>query len=164
VTPTLCSRKKASSRLAGMRWETSPRFTTTARPSRWPSPKHSPRQPGAIPNYAGQLLRFVHEMQVGDLVLYPSKRDRMVHFGRVTGGYIYDSHSSPHYPNRRPVQWLKAVPRTQFNQGALYELGSAMSFFQVRNYADEYRAALVGNAQAEPVNQDETVCSRSRRH
>ncbi len=75
VTPTLCSRKKASSRLAGMRWETSPRFTTTARPSRWPSPKHTPRQPGAIPNYAGQLLSFVHEMQVGDLVLYPSKRD-----------------------------------------------------------------------------------------
>jgi restriction system protein len=28
-------------------------------------------KPGAIPTNAGQLFRFVHEMQVGDLVAYP---------------------------------------------------------------------------------------------
>jgi restriction system protein len=38
-------------------------------------------KPGAVPTYAGQLLRFACEMQIGDLVLYPSKQDRMVHFG-----------------------------------------------------------------------------------
>lgn len=114
-------------------------------------------KPGAVPNYAGQLLRFVGEMQIGDLVLYSSIRDRMVHFGRVEGAYVYKPRTSPHYPNQRPVAWLKAIPRTQFTQGALYELGSAMSLFQVKNYADEYRKALEGGIVATPVNQDETV-------
>jgi restriction system protein len=114
-------------------------------------------KPGAIPNYAGQFLRFVCEMQVGDLVLYPSKKDRTVHFGQVEGGYSYDPQTSPPYPNKRPVKWIKAVPRNQFTQGALYELGSAMSLFQIKNYADEYRAVLAGGTEAEPVDQDETV-------
>src|SRR5512133_1938223 len=44
-------------------------------------------KPGAIPNYTGQLYRFVHEMKKGDLVVYPSKHDRMLHIGRVKGAY-----------------------------------------------------------------------------
>ena len=92
-------------------------------------------KPGAVPNYAGQLLRFVCEMQTGDLVLYPSKQDRLIHFGRIQGGYVYSPQVSPGYPNQRTVKWVKAVPRTEFSQGALYELGSAMSLFQVKTYA-----------------------------
>jgi restriction system protein len=114
-------------------------------------------KPGAIPNYAGQLLRFVCEMKIGDLILYPSRRDRTVHFARIESAYTYSPQASPQYPNQRSVRWLKAVPRTQFTQGALYELGSAMSLFQIRNYADEYRAALTGDVHVEPVKQDETV-------
>jgi len=114
-------------------------------------------KPGAIPNYTGQVFRFACEMQVGDLILYPSKQDRKVHFGQVCGGYQYAPQSSPGYPNQRAVKWLKSVPRTGFSQGALYELGSAMSLFSVKTYADEYRAALEGVASPEPVSQDETV-------
>lgn len=116
-------------------------------------------KPGAIPNYTGQLFRFVNEMQPGDLVLYPSKQDRLVHFGRVEGPYRYDPAQSKEYPNVRAVKWLKTVPRTQFTQGALYELGSAMSLFQVRNYADEYRAALENGNVVTPVEKDETVAA-----
>jgi restriction system protein len=114
-------------------------------------------KPGAVPNYAGQLLRFVCEMQVGDLVLYPSKQDRLIHFGRIQGGYVYAPQVSQGYPNQRTVKWVRAVPRTEFSQGALYELGSAMSLFQVKTYADEYRAVLEGVALPEPVSEDETV-------
>ena len=46
------------------------------------------------------------------------------------------------YSNRRKVKWLKHLPRTAFSQGALHEVGSALSFFQVKNYADEYLKAL----------------------
>jgi restriction system protein len=117
-------------------------------------------KPGAIPNNAGQLFRFVHEMKAGDWVIYPSKRDRLIHLGRVEGGYEYDPKTEPGYPHRRAVKWLKAVPRTHFSQGALYEIGSAISFFMVKNYADEYRAALEGKAAAPaPVAQDETVAA-----
>ena len=114
-------------------------------------------KPGAIPNYTGQLFRFVHEMKPGDFVAYPSKRDRQIHIGKVTGPYQYNPALDAGYPNLHAVQWLKAIPRTQFTQGALYEIGSAMSLFQVRNYADEYKAALEGHPEAPPVAQDETV-------
>jgi restriction system protein len=99
-------------------------------------------KPGAIPVAAGQLYRFLHELQVGDYVLYrPKYGDKKIHLGRVTGTYRYDP-SESNYPNQRTVEWLKAFPSTLFTQGALYEIGSAMSFFQIKNYADEFFAAL----------------------
>lgn len=118
------------------------------------------KKPGAIPNNAGQLFRFVHEMKQGDIVVYASKRDRQIHLGRVEGDYEYDPKTEPGYPHLRAVKWLKAVPRTHFSQGALYEIGSAMSLFAVKNYADEYRAALEGKAVVPaPVAQDESVAA-----
>lgn len=115
-------------------------------------------KPGAIPNNAGQLYRFVHEMKVGDLIAYPSKRDRQIHLGQVEGNYKYDASIEPGYPHIREVKWLREVPRTHFSQGALYEIGSAMSFFLIKNYADEFRAALEGKAAVvAPVAQDESV-------
>lgn len=115
------------------------------------------KKPGAIPNNAGQLFRFVHEMQPQHLVVYPSKRDRMIHIGRITGPYKYDPQLEPGYPNLRSVEWLKKCPRTNFTQGALYEVGSAMSLFQVKNYADEFLAALEGKAPIQPPADDTTV-------
>jgi len=114
-------------------------------------------KPGAIPNYAGQLYRFVHEMRVGDLVVYPSKVDRQVHIGRVEGAYRYDAKLEPSFPQHRAVTWLQSIPRTRFSQGALYEIGSALSFFQIRNYAEEFRAALEREPQTPPPVEDETV-------
>lgn len=114
-------------------------------------------KPGAIPTNAGQLYRFVHEMKPDDLVVYPSKRDHHIHIGRITSAYGYDPDLEPVYPNLRSVEWLKTVPRTRFTQGALYEIGSAMSLFQVKNYADEFLAAVEGKPPAEPVVGDVTV-------
>jgi restriction system protein len=42
-------------------------------------------------------------------------------------------------------------------QGALYELGSAMSFFQISKYADEYSSILDGKPVTTPVADDITV-------
>jgi restriction system protein len=61
------------------------------------------------------------------------------------------------YPNQRQVKWLRVAPPTQFSQGALYELGSALTLFQVKNYAHEFRAALAGEVKAQPAEADETV-------
>lgn len=102
-------------------------------------------------------------MKVGDAVVYPSKSDRHLHFGRLEGPYRYDP-SEAGYPNQRAVTWLKKVPRSQFSQGALYELGSAMSLFQVKNYSDEVITILEGKAGASaiPVKEDETVAEVSK--
>jgi len=115
------------------------------------------KKPGAIPNNAGQLFRFVHEINLDDIVVYPSKRDREVHIGKIKGKYRYDTSKEPSYPNRRDVEWLRSVPRTQFSQGALYEIGSAISLFQVKSYADEFIAALEGIIGPVGVDDDETI-------
>jgi restriction system protein len=115
------------------------------------------KKPGAIPNNAGQLFRFVNEIGVGDWVAYPSKIDRHIHLGRVTGGYEFNPDVNPRYPHQRPVEWLHAVPRTMFSQGALFELGSAMSLFQVKNYVDELIAVLEGQPPMQTPTEDETV-------
>lgn len=39
----------------------------------------------AIPTIAGQAYRFVHEAKANDIVVYPSKHDRLVHIGRLDG-------------------------------------------------------------------------------
>ena len=119
------------------------------------------KKPGAIPVDAGQLFRFVHEVHIGDLVAYPSKADREIHLGRIEGEYHHVVDTDVTYPQRRSVKWLRSVPRTQFSQGALYSVGSAMSFFLLTNYSDEFREAVEGKATAVPVANDETVAGVS---
>jgi len=115
------------------------------------------RPQGAIPVYAGVLYRFLHDMKPGDFVVYPSKRDRQVHIGRIEGPYKYDAGAHSHYMNVRPTRWLRAVPRTHFSQGALYEIGSAVTLFQVRTYAHEFLAAVEGKKAPEIAEADATV-------
>jgi len=115
-------------------------------------------KPGAKINSASQLFRFLHEMKVGDLVCYPSKADRQIHIGHVVGPYEYDPSEVPSYPQQRRVDWKSGVPRTSFSQGALYEIGSALSLFQLKNYADEFLAAVDGKTTIGPVvAEDESV-------
>jgi len=111
-----------------------------------------------IINSASQLFRFLHEMKVGDLVCYPSKADRQIHIGEVTGDYRYDESTSASYPHRRSVKRLRSLARTAFKQGALYEIGSALSFFQLKNFADEFRGAIQRQTTDTSLStEDETV-------
>lgn len=115
------------------------------------------KKAGAIPNIAGQMFRFVYEMQIGDLVMYSSKHDRHIHIGKVEGAYTFNAKPDPGYSHHRAVSWVRTLPRTHFSQGALYEIGSAMSFFQVKSFAEEFRAATEGKVTPPPVSADETV-------
>lgn len=94
-----------------------------------------------IAHSAGMLYRFIHEVQIGDYVVFPSKTDRKINIGIVEGDYYFEANDGE-YVQRRKVKWLKHLPRLNFSQGALYEVGSAMSFFSVKNYADEFLSAL----------------------
>ena len=95
---------------------------------------------GAIPIHAGILYRFVYEMKNGDVVIFPRKLSREIWIGKVVGEYKYEPQYD--YPHLRKVEWLKKYPRTRFSQGALYEIGSAMTFFQVKSFAEEFAAAI----------------------
>ena len=108
---------------------------------------------GSIANGAGMLYRFVCEVQIGDYVVFPSKIDRKINIGIVEGNYEYNP-DAVEYVQQHKVKWLKHLPRTAFSQGALYEVGSAMSFFSIKNYSDEYLSALEKNFQKEDISND----------
>lgn len=110
-------------------------------------------KPGAIPVWAGILLRFAFQMQTGDLVIYPYRPDSTLNFGRIEGDYYWDTDGAFHR-NRRPVTWLKTgVPRAQFSKSARYEVGSAVTLFRVKNHAEEFEAFLHGS----PLTLPDTV-------
>ncbi len=113
---------------------------------------------GYVSVSVGMLFRFCHEIQTGDYIVFPSKQDRMINIGEVTGNYVFNANQNP-YSHQRSVKWLKHVPRTAFSQGALYEVGSALTLFSVKNYADEFLSALdKGFRQVPPSpDDDETV-------
>lgn len=122
---------------------------------------YSNAKKGSVPTSSGMLFRFIHEIQVGDYVVFPSKSNRMINIGVVKGAYMYVE-SAAEYVQQRSVEWIKHLPRTAFSQGALYEIGSAMSLFAIKKYADEFLAALdknfKGNSAAE-YDEDESVAA-----
>ena len=102
------------------------------------------------------LYRFVHEIQIGDYVVYPSKMDRMVNIGVIEGEYRHVP-EAVEYTQQRSVRWIKHLPRLTFSQGALYEIGSALSLFSVKNYADEFMSALDKGFKKDLQVEDESV-------
>lgn len=94
-----------------------------------------------VATQAGQLFRFVCEAKIGDYIVFPSKSKRMINIGQIEGDYFHDP-DTDRFVQQRKVKWLKELPRAAFSQGALYEAGSALTFFQIKNYADEFLAAL----------------------
>lgn len=102
---------------------------------------------------AGQVYRFVNEAKIGDIVIFPSKFDRKINIGRITGEYYYDS-SDKEYPQKRKVEWLHHIERSNFSQGALYELGSILSFFNVKNYYDEFENIIENKVKRKQIEED----------
>lgn len=99
-------------------------------------------KPRAIAIWAGILRRFAFELAEGDLVVFPSKTDRTLNFGEITGAYEYHREARVH-PHRRPVRWLRTgVPRGIFPTSALYEIGSALTLFKVKRHAELFREFL----------------------
>ena len=116
---------------------------------------------GSVPTSSGMLFRFMHEAQIGDYVIFSSKSDRKINIGVIESDYHY-APSAGEYVQQRDVKWLRHLPRTFFSQGALYEIGSAMSFFAVKNYADEFLSALdkdFNNHVSETNEEDESVAA-----
>jgi restriction system protein len=114
-------------------------------------------KPMVIAINAGELYRFIHEIKSGDIVVYPSKHDKHVHIGEITGPYKYDKKISNTYPHIRPVNWRNKFPRTHFSQGALYEIGSLIALFQIKNYAEEFKSALIRKSEIIPIREDNTI-------
>ncbi|MBU4566399.1 MAG: restriction endonuclease [Desulfarculus sp.] len=104
---------------------------------------------------AGILRRFINEMKPGDIVVYPSKLEKTIHIGEIVGEYEYNPKINSMFPNQRKVKWLEHVPRKAFKQGALYEIGSLLTTFQIKNYASEIYSILEHeNIESDPDTDD----------
>jgi restriction system protein len=101
-------------------------------------------KPGTIPVSAGVAYRFAIEMKMGDIIVYPSKADRMINIGIVESEYRFVDNAPVECPQQRSVKWLKQIPRAAFSQAALNEIGSALTMFRVRDNAEEFLTALEG--------------------
>jgi restriction system protein len=121
---------------------------------------YSDEKPGSWPVSAGIFHRFKEEMKSGDVVVYPSKHDRMVNIGKFTGGYEYVQGDADDYPNRRRVQWLGHFPRSEFSQSALNEIGAYITIFLIKSHPNEFRSKIrltvpPSSASSEPLQPDE---------
>lgn len=97
---------------------------------------------GNVAVCSGQIYRFYNECKIGDYIVFPSKFDSKINIGIVETETFFQS-DFPNYPHQKKVKWIKkGLHRTNFSQGALYEIGSAMTFFSVKNYADEFLSVL----------------------
>ena len=115
---------------------------------------------GAIPVEAGVIYRFVHGINAGDYVVYPSKHDRMVNIGKFTGEFIYETgpaDDDDRYPNSRTVEWLGHFPRSEFNQSALYEIGSFITLFRIKNHTAEFLGKIDPSASGEPEDDQDAL-------
>lgn len=121
------------------------------------------KKPGAIPVDAGTLFKFAFEVKAGDLIVYPSKHDRMVHIGRATGKKWHDGTGAAwraDYPNHQGVEWLAHEPRDAFSQSALYEIGSFITLFRIREHTAEFAAkATPGLSYSAPIEPAEAPLS-----
>lgn len=113
-------------------------------------------KPGATPLVAGMLLNFVHEMQRGDVLVYPCKVDKMIYLGEVTGDYQHDPGGS-HDPNRRAVRWVKALPRAAFPEEMHKDFNHRSTLVELKPNAAVYLAALGEDAALTQPKDDKTT-------
>jgi len=89
-------------------------------------------------NEVGQVWRFVHEIQKGDLVALPLKTQSAIAIGKVEGDYEYKELAN-NIKHIRRVKWLKTIPRSAFNQNLLYSLGAFMTVCRIERDDAENR-------------------------
>jgi restriction system protein len=90
-------------------------------------------KPGSRLSWAGQVIRFVKELSVGDAVATYSGETRLYHVGKVSS--VSESLSSPVEGEERRefvrrVDWKYQVPRDALSLGTRNSLGSAMTLFK----------------------------------
>lgn len=90
-------------------------------------------------NWVSQIYPIAHRMRIGDWVVLPSKQTRTIHFGRITGDYVYDGSLGNPYYHYRKVEWFaKDIPRNNFDQDILYSMGAYMTVCKIhRNDAEK---------------------------
>lgn len=92
----------------------------------WPETKTQ-----AVAMAAGQLHRFVNEIQIGDMVVTYDPSRRVYLLGEVSGPYRYDTSLDPEDAQYRPVRWQGEVSRDLLSVESRNSLGSISTLFKI---------------------------------
>jgi restriction system protein len=95
-----------------------------------------------IANYVGQIWRFIHEIQKGDLVALPLKTQSAIAIGKIESSYEYKELAN-NIKHIRRVKWLKTIPRSSFDQDILYSLGAFMTVCKIERNDAENRVKKI---------------------
>lgn len=90
----------------------------------------------AIAGIGGKSFRFAHEMQIGDLILYPQIKSRNVFVGFITNNYMYDVNDD-YFPHQRNVECVRSFAKQTLSKSAQYELGAARTLFKYEKHINE---------------------------
>jgi restriction system protein len=102
-------------------------------------------------NQVGQLWRFIHEMQIDDLIALPLKKQSAIIIGKIKSNYEYRKIDDS-FNHTRQVAWIKTIPRSAFDQDLLYSFGAYLTVCQIeRNDAEERVKKLLEKETYEPV-------------
>ena len=96
-------------------------------------------------NQVGQIYRFIKETAVGDYVVFRS--NKLIHIGKVVSDYYYSTNvpnQDSDYANNRKVEWIAHFNQNVLTEKASNSLGSAMSYFNLDNYINEFNELLDG--------------------
>ena len=105
-----------------------------------------------VGNYTGQLWSMIHRIQVGDYMVLPIRATSQVAIGQVTRGYWYEA-SEPDESKRHRlgVKWIRTdISKTLIKQDLLYQLGSALTVFEIGNDDATYRLEQLLNGNPDP--------------
>jgi len=108
----------------------------------------SAARPEPVPGDAGQLDRFVHDVQIGDCVVSLHRAENTVYWGEIAGPYVFQTTGACNLGHRRSVRWITKQLLEKLSAEALYELDSALSLFEVKSCCDELLAIFATVAPA----------------
>lgn len=94
---------------------------------------------------AGQIWRFLNEIQIGDSIMTYEPGNRLYHLGVVTGGPHFAPDEIEALPVQRAVEWQSSVSRDDLSDAAKGRLGAILTLFKVAELAAaELRALSLG--------------------
>lgn len=94
----------------------------------------------------GQIVRFVKEIQINDIVLVPDSAKGRVLIGRITGPNVFKENWDDKCPylNRRSVEWVKFVERDGLPEKLKNSIGSLLTVFNIDSRADQVQELITG--------------------
>ncbi|MDT2882410.1 type II restriction endonuclease [Lactococcus lactis] len=97
----------------------------------------------ALGRRAGYFIRFVNEMQIGDIVFVPDNNG-IVAVYEIKSDYYYDEKMSVHVPHLRKVQLLTTLKVHSLSKSLQRLLGNQLSFINL-DKAKEEITTLISN-------------------